>query len=255
MCYLLRLAFITSLVLVLRGQGQCQQAPALFHTKVSDGEVYIRRVSIGIEVNDALLWKHADGREEIITTFSSSKKQSSYWSVGAAIDQDAELAFVSGNVLGALEYWRFNKSSAGGWTFSAKAALGSGALVESIEFVNARTFQMDTGKGRPDEFAVTDEPGGEHPLYKHVLKNGVKLETPGVCIGTENSRQPTLRQKDAGDTLNVSEVSQPRMQPKPVIETPVLSNTSLPDSTPWSIILVLIVAACGLLWLLLKRRS
>lgn len=39
---------------------------------------------------------------------------------------------------------------------------------------------------------------------------------------------------------------------KPTISTPSEEPTS---STPWSIIVVLIVAGCGLLWLLLKRRS
>jgi len=36
---------------------------------------------------------------------------------------------------------------------------------------------------------------------------------------------------------------------------PKQPNEELAASTPWSIIVVLIVAACGLLWLLLKRRS
>jgi hypothetical protein len=37
--------------------------------------------------------------------------------------------------------------------------------------------------------------------------------------------------------------------------TPPTPNEEPTTSTPWSIIVVLIVAACGLLWLLLKRRS
>lgn len=39
---------------------------------------------------------------------------------------------------------------------------------------------------------------------------------------------------------------------KPTVPTPSEQPTS---STPWSIIVVMIVAACGLLWLLLKRRT
>lgn len=37
--------------------------------------------------------------------------------------------------------------------------------------------------------------------------------------------------------------------------TPTTPSEEPTSSTPWSIIVVLIVAACGLLWLLLKRRS
>lgn len=36
---------------------------------------------------------------------------------------------------------------------------------------------------------------------------------------------------------------------------PASGNDNLISSTPWSIIVILIVAACGLLWLLLRRRS
>jgi hypothetical protein len=39
---------------------------------------------------------------------------------------------------------------------------------------------------------------------------------------------------------------------KPTTSTP---NEQTSSSTPWSIVVVLIVVACGLLWLLLKRRS
>ena len=41
-------------------------------------------------------------------------------------------------------------------------------------------------------------------------------------------------------------------EPKPITTTPSEAPTS---STPWSIIVVLIVAGCGVLWLLVKRRK
>lgn len=49
------------------------------------------------------------------------------------------------------------------------------------------------------------------------------------------------------------------VQPSAPVNAPSTESTAAPSkeptsSTPWSIIVVLIVAACGLLWLLLKRR-
>lgn len=54
--------------------------------------------------------------------------------------------------------------------------------------------------------------------------------------------------------------NQPIIQSSAPNKAPTNSTTSTPNkeptpSTPWSIIVALIVAACGLLWLLLKRRS
>lgn len=45
------------------------------------------------------------------------------------------------------------------------------------------------------------------------------------------------------------------LAPKPTTSSPSDEPTSSTPWRPWSIIVVLVVAACGLLWLLLKRRS
>ena len=63
----------------------------------------------------------------------------------------------------------------------------------------------------------------------------------------------------AGSKLDAPEdrlVPKPSPTPKAPDPKPAASALSgeLASSTPWSIIVVLIVAACGLLWLLLKRR-
>ena len=50
-------------------------------------------------------------------------------------------------------------------------------------------------------------------------------------------------------------VNKPRTDPKSVESLPEGPNTDSPSSTPWSIIVVLIVAATGLLWLLVKKRK
>lgn len=47
----------------------------------------------------------------------------------------------------------------------------------------------------------------------------------------------------------------PPEKPKPAKAKPVITSEEPASSTPWSIIVVLIVAALGLLWLLLKRRT
>ena len=66
-------------------------------------------------------------------------------------------------------------------------------------------------------------------------------------------------QADPTQTLSLPPIvptmhpSAPKVAIKAVPST--LTTSEEPSSTPWSIIVVLIVAACGLLWLLLKRRS
>jgi hypothetical protein len=54
-----------------------------------------------------------------------------------------------------------------------------------------------------------------------------------------------------------SSSTKPRPTPKPPSTAPVPSTPSEepPSSTPWSVVAVLIVAACGLLWLLVKNRK
>ena len=61
---------------------------------------------------------------------------------------------------------------------------------------------------------------------------------------------------DASSTKSLAtqpSVVVPQKAPAPKTATPPSPEPS--SSTPWSIIVVLIVAACGLLWLLFKRRS
>lgn len=97
-----------------------------------------------------------------------------------------------------------------------------------------------------------------------VLKDGKdgKLKKSAI-MNREMSRRPLPDRVDAGTSTQsintptatpqpsiVAQVKPP--ETKPIASTPTVEPTS---STPWSVIVVLIVAAMGLLWLLLKRRS
>lgn len=95
--------------------------------------------------------------------------------------------------------------------------------------------------------------------------NAVRPEAFGLPLGGtqpkvvsgESSAQSATNNRIQGKQVSkpppVPVVQPPT--PKPSEAKPVAASEEPASSTPWSIIVVLIVAALGLLWLLLKRRS
>lgn len=83
----------------------------------------------------------------------------------------------------------------------------------------------------------------EH-LVEHVERADIR--------STNTTRQP----EPSSTSLPVTQGTQPSRPPATTSTSPSPTPREEPaSSTPWSIIVVLIVAAIGLLWLLLKRRS
>ncbi len=95
---------------------------------------------------------------------------------------------------------------------------------------------LQVGKGLNTSFNLT----GEQPRQLQPSASGESIEAPSE----DHSSAPQRTTK----------ASSPEQLPTPNV--PKTSASEEPaSSTSWSIIGVLIVAACGLLWLLLKRRS
>lgn len=76
-------------------------------------------------------------------------------------------------------------------------------------------------------------------------------ERESIPLTTGNPSAAGRKLDESEGSLNVPKPSPTSKVPKPSTSTP---GEDAPSSTPWSMIFVLIVATCGLLWLLLKRR-
>lgn len=87
---------------------------------------------------------------------------------------------------------------------------------------------------------IEPKPGHKNRLYDLVIETAPMLTTRTESF--TSARLPP----------SVVQPAQKAPESKPTAPTPSEEPTS---STPWSIIVVLIVAGCGLLWLLLRRRS
>jgi hypothetical protein len=87
--------------------------------------------------------------------------------------------------------------------------------------------------------------------------NGLSSFTPQVAISLLGAAQSVGQPAPSSALPKLQQVQTPKAssssEPKPPEAKPTSSDAT--SSTPWGIIVVLIVAATGLLWLLLKRRS
>lgn len=98
---------------------------------------------------------------------------------------------------------------------------------------------------RPEDAARINELSGFTPQVAMSLLGAAQ----GDVLPAPSAALPTPQQVQTPKASSSSAPKTPEAKPTP---TPSDEPTS---STPWSIIVVLIVAACGLLWLLLKRQT
>lgn len=92
------------------------------------------------------------------------------------------------------------------------------------------------------------------PRCKEVFK---ELDNMGVAMEVARSRYTSQLKRHQATTLanplsSLQDPAQPILSTAPASSAP---NEELASSMPWSIIVVLIVAATGLLWLLVKKRK
>ncbi len=115
--------------------------------------------------------------------------------------------------------------------------------------------------GTPDDVALVKRFATEIKQSNPVLASSLEA----TLLGRENmialaKAAESSKANDPPKELAVPKPSPAVQQPAPKKALEVKPTTATPSeeptsSTPWSIIVVLIVAACGLLWLALKRRS
>jgi len=131
---------------------------------------------------------------------------------------------------------RLNEGDVGIWAIK-RLADGSWAEVYSPYEVE-KGIRLPLIKGRHDEFEkvllrLSGEKNASHPSRDAKVQEALSKTAPAM----------SSEQLPAGE------------KPPEQMSATSTSNTKPLSSTPWGVIAVLIVAAVGLLWLLLKRRS
>ncbi len=110
-------------------------------------------------------------------------------------------------------------------------------------------------RGNPLLRSLAAEFLSKHPDASFLQSREVIAKT--IQSNEDKAREPIVTE----ESTSLPTLPPPLIQPaapkkvpeaKPTTSTPTEETTS---STPWSLIVVLIVAGCGLLWLLLKRRT
>jgi hypothetical protein len=101
----------------------------------------------------------------------------------------------------------------------------------------------------PDEVHWCDSILKGDLRYQHQMFRGKSHPAPELLSETQSSTQKITKGPKADTQTGANaDVNETKPRPSSQSEEPT-------SSTPWSIIVVLIVAATGLLWLLLKRRA
>ncbi len=126
-------------------------------------------------------------------------------------------------------------------------ALGTDAsvLLPGLETLIANPVIKSSGYLAHFESAY-DIVSGKKSRQGRIAKNGSGPLSPWLVAEMQNQVEPT--------SPTVLQPAKLQKALKPNLTLPT-SRETLRDKTPWSIIIFLIVAATGLLWLLLKRRS
>ena len=167
----------TRLLLVLTVVSAAVAEQKLFSTKLLDGELWIQRTSSDKQIKEELVWQHANGSRETLSTEVG-------WSIEAAIDQGEKLALVRAAGNGRSEYWYLVKQGPG-WAVVAKAVLDPSPLIDEITFDSLDSLRLISRGKRPVTVTITSRPRGGDPVYRHTLKDGIQYTPPGIWIGSE----------------------------------------------------------------------
>jgi len=205
-----------------------------------------------------------DDKAEVFYTKSSLRdgKQGYLWTVYAKGDNGSlvllgELTF-SDKVF-APKSWTKDQKTRGFYTFGPGGA-GKGVLVfyalEENRLVPLEERKIEPNDADKEEFdgLFAARLKGESPkidLKRTTLPKQQSTTAPSSVVNAPpESRETTPTPKRQA----IAQPSGPKkaLEAKPTASTPSEQPAS---STPWSIIVVLIVAAIGLLWLLLKKRK
>jgi hypothetical protein len=152
-------------------------------------------------------------------------------------------------------------------------ALYRECLFGACSYLEVRALEAITrNKDFREEVAkLLEEYIASNPLANDGTMPGLRNNFPNLIEGakrviaairnTEEPTAPTLPQVDPFEQSTPTPKPPPVVQPPPPKKTPSTTPTTttpsveLTSSTPWSVIVILIVPATVLLWLVLKRRS
>jgi hypothetical protein len=212
------------------------------------------------EYRSLLTWKSETNAQEVIVSDTHGPVgMNPHLTLEAGFATADGIAVLRGNAGGHLEYLRF-AILRGSWNLHSKALIGSPSPDwRGVTFHSLTEFAVKKENYQPDKFEVSDQERSEHPMYRTVFKNGKVFVPEGSWIGTEvNDPAPKLAAKVGASVPHAVAPSQGVKDVAPIehlLKTtqtkPMSSNQSSPTS--YSIIVVLIVVAIGLLWLLIKR--
>lgn len=87
----------------------------------------------------------------------------------------------------ATEYWGFTQKN-GEWQLTDMAELESITFLnyDQVRFSSARVLELLIRKKVVTRFEITDEPRGDHSLYRKVLRNELEWAPLGTVVGTES---------------------------------------------------------------------
>lgn len=174
------------------------------------------------------------------------------WTKAEAFENTRELEAALGGDVSALKQWidSYPSPSETGdlWGRRWRSADGN----RSVKYYFRHTMQ----DARPLTISISIElrwPGRKRGFRETPIKPPAGYEHVDISFdetygGTATTPLPTVPKTTVSPTA-------PRSPSEPTQKAVERANEAPTASTPWSIIVVLIVAGCGLLWLLFKRRS
>jgi hypothetical protein len=154
--------------------------------------------------------------------------------------------------------WKADAKAQGFYTYFPSGA-GRGSLA-FFEVVASGITRRESRKIEPNGADKAEFDGlfgerlkGETPKVE--LKRSSLPKTPSASplpVGEVSTQQPPTKQTPS---VTFSSNVKPSPTPKAAVAKAVTTNEEPTSSTPWSVVTVLIIAAIGLLWLILKKRK
>lgn len=223
--------------------------------KFNHGEIAVERRNMNGRFEDTFIWRTDQGVERIIERLSGKQEENAYCTVEGAFSEGGQIALIVSQGNGHLEYWRYGISH-DKCELQVKAALDHPIVLKAIEFTAIDQFKFLSKRNPPDSYAVTGKPRSGDKLYREVMKNGLKLEAPSFFLSSElaatkpselQGGRPPATSSPADPVKSSSTSMASNAKSEQLLQKP-------PPPASWPLISLIIVAACGLLWLLLKRR-
>ena len=204
-----------------------------------------------------LIWAEHGKEPSILFETGLASVRGPQLSLGAVYKENSTIGVVISNGIGGADYFCFRRKGAQ-WNNTDRAILGSVPFdSRGIQMTSATTFDW-LREGKPaDRFEITSDLRSPGTIYRHVKKNGIAYVPGGSHFTIELPPLVTFKKSEATEVKpleNTTILAAPSNSKPPYAKPASPPSTKPTSSIPWSIIVVLIVAATGLLWSLKKRK-